>query len=333
MPHILFGEFKRDDFVKKMLFANAPIRGEELASKISAELGFREDTVYLGWFSCISEYFRHGIYSIDYEEMPENHMVALKAALTEDFYFMTEVTKIYKSVVEDADETYLNSFNLKRMGFVVADTYIVQNHPTSDAYFVHLLTSSDIVNVAPISKRYSAMTTYSLCLARIKDDLDIIEFEPYQYINIRKLEKLGITKEKLIQYRDCVWSFLSDDEFFSIKSLAKDGFDHELHSLGFMDLFYASILKSDKRFTWQRVGGAVVFNPRDEQFSVHDFLVHYINKVGSINIDDLVEELNNTYGIELERSDIVQKIKGSLIYYDSIMEALYDSYETYYEEI
>ena len=333
MPHILFGEFNRDDFVKKMLFANAPIRGEELASKISAELGFRSDTVYLGWFSCISEYFRHGIYSIDYEEMPENHMSALKAALADDFYYMTEVSKIYKSVAEDADEKFLNSYNLKRMGFVVADTYIVQNHPTADAYFVHSLTSNDITNVAPISKRYSALTTYSLCLARLKDDLDIIEFEPYQYINIRKLEKLGITKEKLIEYRDCAWSFLSDDEFFSVKSLVGDGFDHELHSLGFMDLFYASILKSDKRFAWQRVGGAVVFNPRNEQFSVHDFLVHYINNVKSINIDDLVEELREKFGIELERSDVVQKVKGSLVYYDSIMETLYNSYETYYEEI
>ena len=163
--------------------------------------------------------------------------------------------------------------------------------------------------------------------------MDIIEFEPYQYINIRKLEKLGITKEKLIEYRDCAWSFLSDDEFFSVKSLVGDGFDHELHSLGFMDLFYASILKSDKRFAWQRVGGAVVFNPRNEQFSVHDFLVHYINSVKSINIDDLVEELREKFGIELERSDVVQKVKGSLVYYDSIMETLYDSYETYYEEI
>jgi hypothetical protein len=47
----------------------------------------------------------------------------------------------------------------------------------------------------------------------------------------------------------------------------------------------------------------------------------------------LVEELREKFGIELERSDVVQKVKGSLVYYDSIMETLYDSYETYYEEI
>jgi hypothetical protein len=177
------------------------------------------------------------------------------------------------------------------------------------------------------------MTTYSLCLARLKENLDIIEFEPYQYINIRKLQKLGVTKEKLFNYRDCVWSFLNSDDFFSVKSLIRDGFDHELHSLGFMDLFYATILKSDKRFTWQRIGNAVVFNPRRDQFLVHDFLVAYVESVKSINIDEMVSELNERYGIEFDRWDITTHVKGSSVYYDSIMETLYADYDTYYEEI
>ena len=172
-----------------------------------------------------------------------------------------------------------------------------------------------------------------MCLARLKEDLEIVEFEPYQYINIRRLEKMGISKEKLYNYRDCAWSFLSSDDFFSVKSLIQDGFDHELHSLGFMDLFYATILKSDNRFTWQRVGNAVIFNPRREQFSVHDFLVSYVESVKSINIDEMVSELNDRYGIEFDRWDIMNKVKGSAVYYDSIMETLYADYETYYEEI
>jgi hypothetical protein len=319
--------------VKKMLFANAPISVEELARKISDEYGFRVDTVSMGWFSCISEYYSHGIYSIDYEEMPQSHMNALKSALTDDFYYFSEVEKIYQTVVPDYDLSLLTSFNYKRMGFLVAEKYIVQNFHTADDYFVHLLTSSDVVNVAPFSKRYGYMTTYSLCLARLKENLDIIEFEPYQYINIRKLQKLGVTKEKLFNYRDCVWSFLNSDDFFSVKSLIQDGFDHELHSLGFMDLFYATILKSDKRFTWQRIGNAVIFNPRRDQFSVHDFLVAYVESVKSINIDEMVSELNERYGIEFNRWDITTNVKGSSVYYDSIMETLYADYDTYYEEI
>lgn len=333
MPHIMFGEFDRDAFAKKMLFANAPISAEDLANKISEELGVRSDTL-LGWLSdSIPEYYKSGMFSIDYDEMPESHMEALKSVLTDDFYFITEVEKIYKETVAGADMSLLNSYNLKRLGFVVASTYVVQNHPTADAFFESLFTSADIVDGAPISKRYTSVGAYSMCLGRLKENLEIIEFEPYQYVNIRRLEKMGISKEKLYNYRDSVWSFLSSDDFFSVKSLIQDGFDHELHSLGFMDLFYATILKSDHRFTWQRVGNAVIFNPQRAQFSVHDFLVSYVETVKSINIDDMVRELNERFGIEFDRGEIMNKVKGSSVYYDSIMETLYADYETYYEEI
>ena len=47
----------------------------------------------------------------------------------------------------------------------------------------------------------------------------------------------------------------------------------------------------------------------------------------------MVSELNDRYGIEFDRWDIMNKVKGSAVYYDSIMETLYADYETYYEEI
>ena len=104
----------------------------------------------------------------------------------------------------------------------------------------------------------------------------IIEFEPYQYINIRRLEKLGFTKEKLREYGSQVWSYLVDDRYFTIQSIRSDGFESDLDVLGFGDLFYASILKEDGRFSWQRVGNAVVLSPKGNSFTVHDFLVDYI---------------------------------------------------------
>jgi hypothetical protein len=61
--------------------------------------------------------------------------------------------------------------------------------------------------------------------------------------------------------------------------------------------------------------------------------VSYVESVKSINIDEMVSELNDRYGIEFDRWDIMNKVKGSAVYYDFIMETLYADYETYYEEI
>ena len=333
MPSLQFGVFDKDSAVKEILFAMAPVSLDDLAEMISLEYGTREDTIKANWLNCISEYYHHGMYSVEYEDMPEEHVQKLKEVLVNDFYFMTELRRIYKNLVDDADLSLLSTYNLKKMGFLVGSTYVIQNYPTAEAFFEHLLTSDDVVDVAPISKRYTGLTTYSAYLAGIKHDMRIIEFEPYQYINIRRLEKLGFKKEKLQEYGSQVWSYLVDDRYFTIQSIRNDGFTSELDVLGFGDLFYASLLKEDGRFSWQRVGNAVVLNPKGNSFTVHDFLVDYITNAGSVNVDDFSLELREKFGIELDRSTIIEKVKGSDVYYDSIMEKLYADYSLYFEEI
>ena len=333
MPNLQFGTFDRDAAVKEILFALAPVSQDDLAEMISLEYGVRAETIKANWLICISEYCHQGMYSVEYEDMPEEHIALLKEKLTDDFYFFTELRKIYSRLVPGADMTLLSIYNLKRMGFLVGASYVIQNYSTAEAFFNHLLTDTDIVDVAPISKRYTGMTTYSACLARLKHDMEIIEFEPFQYINIRRLEKLGFTKERLKEYSDRVWSYLVDDEFFTIQSLRRTGYEDELDSLGFGDMFYSSLLKEDDRFSCQRVGNNVVFNPKGNQFTVHDFLVDRITKEKAIDIDDFVDDLSEIYGIKFSRHEIVEKTKGSKVYYDSIMGKLYANYATYFEEI
>ena len=103
--------------------------------------------------------------------------------------------------------------------------------------------------------------------------------------------------------------------------------------MGFGDLFYASLLKEDRRFSWQRVGNTVILSPVKHNFSVHDFLVALIKQEESIDIDKFVELLNDTYGAAIDKSSVLQGIKGSDIYYDKIMEKLYANYDIYFEEI
>jgi hypothetical protein len=333
MPNIHFGLFDRDSAVKEILFALAPVSMDDLAEMISLEYGTQSATVKANWLSCISEYYHQGLYSVDYEDMPEEHMSKLKEALKDDFYFLSELRKIYAKTVPDADFSLLSTYNLKRMGFLVGASYVIQHYATAEAYFDYLLTSSDVVDLMPISKRFTGLTTYSAYLARMKHDMQIIEFEPFQYINIRRLEKLGFSKDRLKEYGDRVWSFLVDDDFFTIQSLRQSGFEDELDSLGFGDMFYSSLLKEDGRFSWQRVGNNVVLDPKGSQFTVHDFLVDRITKEKAVDVDDFVHDLVTIYGILFDRHEIIEKVKGSDVYYDSIMEKLYADYSTYFEEI
>ena len=333
MPNIIFGTFDRDAAVKELLFALAPISQDDLAEAISYEFGTRADTIKANWLTGISEYYHQGMYSIDYEDMPEDYVQKLQAVLTEDFYFFTELRKIYAKTIPNEDMSLLSTYNLKKMGFLIGSSYVLQHYDTAEAYFDHLLAGNDVVDITAISKRFTSLSTYSARLADLKRNMEIIEFEPFQYINIRRLERLGFSKDKLHAYADRVWSFLVDDEFFTIQSLKNAGFEDELDVLGFGDLFYSSLLREDPRFTWQRVGKAVVLNPKQAQFTVHDFLVDRVTKEESIDVDDFVAMLQEEYGIVFERQDILTHVKGSDVYYDAIMGKLYADYATYFEEV
>ena len=333
MPNIIFGTFDRDAAVKEMLFALAPISQEALAEAISEEYGTRAETIKANWLTGISEYYHQGMYSVDYEDMPEESAQILKTVLTEDFYYLAELRKIYSRAIPDADMSLLSTYNLKRMGFLIGSTYVLQNYPTAEAYFDHLLTGPDIVDISPLNRRYGQLSTYTLYLSGLKREREIIEFEPFQYINIRRLQKIGYDKECLRSYADRVWSFLLDDEFFTVQSLRKAGFGDELDMLGFNDLFYSSLLREDSRFTWQRIGKTVVLNPKGTQFNVHDFLVDRVIKEEAIDVDDFVAMLQEVYGISLDRHDVLHQVKGSDVYYDSIMGKLYADYSTYFEEV
>lgn len=333
MPILIFGTFDCTAAVKEMLIALAPVSVNDLADALSRTYGHRKETVLANWLPRVSEYYHQGMCVADCDDMPQDHVETLKRCLTGDFYFLWEVRRLYRENVPGADLSLLTPYNLKKMGFFTGTSYILQHYPTAEAYFESLLLTDDVVDVAPLSKRYTGLSTYSGCLASLKHSRTIIEFEPYQYINRRRLEKLGVDKQALDRYGEDVWNFLTDGSYFSIQSLRQNGFQAELDTLGFGDLFYASLLKEDGRFAWQRVGNTVIFSPAGQAFSAREFLAALIEREESIDVGEFVRKLHDQYGVVMDRSDVLEKIKDSTVYFDKIMDKLYAGYEIYFEEI
>lgn len=181
--------------------------------------------------------------------MTSDNMIALKNALTDDFYYISEIREIYNKIVPNADPEEINTYNLKTMGLVVYPRYVLQNYSTLDSYFYDLLNREDVVDIMSYRNRFGYVQAFSIKLMELKRNLEIVEFLPNQIINIRKLERSGATREKIQDFCDAVYDAVPDGEYFSIKSLKKGGFESELFDLGFEDWFYANLLHSDNRFT------------------------------------------------------------------------------------
>ena len=76
-----------------------------------------------------------------------------------------------------------------------------------------------------------------------------------------------------------------------------------------------------------------MFVSGNNYISIKSFVADYLEKVRSIDIDELVSIFEDEYNIKLEKSKIIEESKDTNLYYDRIMEKLYVDYDTYFEEI
>ena len=332
-PYIRFGEFDRDTAILELIIDNAPINIKDLCAIVQDTYGYDPGTTQGTYLQPFSEYYHQGMYTIDQKAMTAESREKLLNALTDDFYYIEEIRKAYMKVCPQADPEEINAYNLKQMGFLVLSRYAVRNYPSLEAYFRSLLMDKEIVNMNPIKYRFKDNRMFYQVLLEARKNLDLIEFEPDQYIGIRKLEKSGVTKENLLDFCDEVFNAVNEGEYFSICSLRKRGFESELFDLGFSDMFYAGILQSDDRFFYSGMLGTTMFRLGKERLSIRSLVERLVREEGSIDFIDLLSILNDDYGCSVQhRSDILLKIEDTDLYYDKTLDRLYMNVELFYRE-
>lgn len=335
MPTIEIGTMDRNNQVLSLLLQYAPISGEDFADRYEEAYGIKASTVLANYMAAFDPYYFNGVYSVDFAALPAIQFNRMKVILDRDFYTIQEVKRLYKREFPHSDESLINPYTLKTLDFRVYSGYVVKNtYATAADYFRYLLTTDDIVDARNISKSIQSVVAYSSELYKLRAEYEIVEFSPLQYINIRRLNAVGVTTEHFENYCKAVSANYEKGVYFTVTSLRRDGFTHEMDDLGFEEWFYASVLLEDReRFSYQRIGGTRVFLRGRTGANLGDMLVWLLEKYQKIDFYDLKDLLENHYGIVLPKEKLLTIIGGTELYYDTIMEAVYIDYDTYFEEI
>ena len=142
--------------------------------------------------------------------------------------------RILKREFPDADESLVNSYNIKELGFSFNDSYLIsKTYPSASEFFRSKLLESDIVDTRDFPRAMLNSVSYSTEKYDLRSKRIITEFLPGQYINISRLNSVGISKENLDKYCEEVKAFVPKNTFFTVSSVRQDGFDSELHELYF----------------------------------------------------------------------------------------------------
>lgn len=334
MPTIQFGTFDKDSAFFDIMINHAPITQADLVEIIYQEYGFDRGTLVGSYLSALEPYYHNGIYTIDQKLMSDNNREALLAELSEDFYYMNELRDIYSKAVPNADPEEINPYNLRQMGFSILSRFVYRNHNSLEAYFRDLLTREDITDITNYRSRFAYIISFSRTLVSMKNELEILEFEPNQIITFRKLAAAGITKDDLHTFCDEVDEFVEDGTYFSVSSLRKEGFNSELFELGFSDWFYASLLASDERFSDTKAFGSIILYKGIQRITIQSFVESLIQKHRSIDVYDLMTELAEVYGCRInDRHKLIYKLEGTDVIHDKYIDRLYANTGVYEREL
>jgi hypothetical protein len=203
-----------------------------------------------------------------------------------------------------------------------------------EAYFKFLLTTEDIVDVTPYRKRFVYVMAFSQVLMDLKRNMQVVEFEPNQIIQMRKLEAAGVTRESIHAFCDAAYAFVEEGTYFSARSLRREGFQSVLYDLGFSDWFYANLLAMDERFSYGIFFKNLILYKGNTDVTIQSFETDRIQASGVIDAYDLITEMTDVYGCQdVERFKLIKKVQETEIYYDPILDRFYEDQEAYYREI
>ncbi|HHX94502.1 MAG TPA: hypothetical protein GX691_01580 [Clostridia bacterium] len=333
MPTIEFGEANRDMQVLDLLLKHAPVSIDDLAKAYEQEYGVRAETVKANYLRNFDKYYFNGMYSIEVEPLPAHESQRLKAILTGDFYSITDIKEVYCREFPDSSSDLINPFSIKMLGFRVYSSYAIKNsYNTATEYFRKVLTEQDKFDLRKFPKAMTQLVTFTTELMELRNQYEIIEYSPSQHVNIRSLEKRGITKDHLRDYCNAVFSAAERDSYFTVHSLRKKGFSHLLDDLGFEEWFYGSILSQDSRFSYQRAGKNRIFLKGGRQVLLKDFIYMIVRLRQSINLTSLLQLIEDDYGVTIPRHKVMAVIRSSSMYYNEVTEKVYADYYTYSRE-
>ena len=339
MPTIIVGQGDAGQQVMALLQQYAPIGAEDLARRYEEEYGVRAASARGStYFKSLSPYLYKGVYAVDYKPLAAEQQERMKAVLVRDFYTIQEVKRLYRREFPQADGSMLNPYTLKMLGFHVYpgySGYIVKNtYAGATDFFNAILTGEDLVDMRDHDPAIRSLATYDSEHRRLRSIYEIVEYAPLQYINIRRLNTVDVTRADLEGYCRDVAACCDRGEYFTVKSIRRDGFVHPLDDLGFEEWFYSSVLFEDRaRFSAQRIGGTRLFLRGRSGGNLAGMLEWLLEEHRKMDFYDLQDLLENRYGISLPREKLMEIINGTELYYDRIMEAVYIDYETYFEEI
>lgn len=327
MPLMLVGCVDKEEQVLNLLIELSPISIKDFTEEYANRYGNLIQTVQANYLSFVEEYkFEDGLRA----DLPMVSYVVrdnLKKILKDDFYFKEDVDLLYKS---NYSSERLPGYIYPKVGYKNFQKFILRNeYLNSEEYFEKEYFEKELFTID--DNRLNQLGAFRNKLNKSIEQLEIFEYEHNEFINIQKIESVSGIQKKNIKYLVQKILDYMGDRYFTVENIQNIIEESELNQLGFENIFYETILKHVEEIRFQYIGNRVVFKKTKNKFYTNNFIEEIVSRFKSIDIYELLDYMDETYGVKLQKSKVVDSTEQTAMYYHPIMERMYQDMEEFNE--
>lgn len=271
-----------------------------------------------------------------------NRLLKIRDKFTEPYYKIEDAQRKYVSILENPSVENFEA-DMKTLGYTVSSDYLIFQFTSVAEYLTSELLKIEVIDIDNFSQRYESLIQcidLNYLLDKMKTNYQIIEFEKGYYINIKQLNQMDIYIADIKAYCSAIYDFTKNGMCFSIKSLRKDGFVHQLDDLGMEDIFYENLLKYDGRFLCYKMTNNYVFST-EKKPSVSGIVFDVVKKHKIVSIYELQNILKREFGVNTtivsESGSLINQSlifdENTTLFYSKEFEKIYFDKEDFYKEV
>ena len=246
----------------------------------------------------------------------------------EDFYTLAQKNILNFSI------NMITPNLIKALNYKIAVPYIFhKKYKTCEHYFEQNLFNATYFTIE--DEAIFEQSAFNKIIEKRAKTLAIIEIEPKSYITQTGLTNANISSKDLNQFKEFVAIFTKNYSFFTYEQIVEDGFYHPLQELGFDNIFYESILKNSKLFSYCELHKVLFFKLGNQKFNLSSFYLELLKNehTEQLSLNSIHELLNNQYKLSISYDQLVDEVKHFKInpFYSPELERFFINEHRYYD--
>lgn len=263
---------------------------------------------------------------------PQAADFALAAGLDQDWYardaFDAKLAEAGIPSPSEADAAYL--------GFRLFDDCVLRDTYGSLADYYRTLFSAELIARASLPTGLSKAPSFRGFLSgRMAAGL-VYDYDEHAWISRAGLAELGITAADLDEFAQQAvkCSVACGIPQFTVPWLRTAGQGVRLLEYGLEDCFYESVLLSRRQLvTRGLIGGRRIFAEPHAQANGRALVASLVRAEQSMDLEVLLDMLREDYGIPLQRTQLLQLLRATDLFYSPELDRAYASHNQFVREV